>query len=93
MEKFRKSRDIILRQIRKERIHYPYRVASEFQQFFDRFANQLQQDDLNEIGLAVTQILDRINGLPDSSRRNRYIIECKKTTEYILSRKEDIEKK
>jgi hypothetical protein len=84
MECFRHARDIISRQIKDERMHYPYRVALNYVRFINRFGNKLKVAWVDEIEQAAVSIVERIPELPPERRENRYVRECVKAMEYVL---------
>ncbi len=84
MENFRRARNIITRQMANERLHYPYRVASLYQPFFDKFAITLSKHDKNLVKDTAKTVLERINALPEYRRQGRNIRECKLAIESIL---------
>ena len=53
MNHFRQARTIINRQVRDERLHYPFRVAVEYQTFLDRFGSSLRQEQMDEVARAA----------------------------------------
>lgn len=84
IECFRTARDIINRQIRDERLHYPYRVALQYVRFVNRFGTRLQEAWVDEIEQAAKAIADRIPELVEERQRNRYVSQCKRDMEYVL---------
>ncbi len=86
MSAFRKARKIIYDQIQKERLHYPYRVAMAFAEFYDVFESRLSPEDRGEIARAARYIADRIARLPEYRREQRYVSECADAMEYVLER-------
>lgn len=86
MTAFRKTRKIIYDQIQKERLHYPYRVAVAFAEFYDAFEARLSPGDRAEIARAAKYIADRIERLPDYRREQKYVRECADAMQYVLER-------
>jgi hypothetical protein len=86
LENFRSARNIINRQIRDERLHYPYRVAILYQSFFDTFAGKFSSSELFEIRSAAKIVLEQIHRLPAERKKHRYVSECARAMEYIISR-------
>lgn len=84
MECFRTARDIVSRQIRDERMHYPYRVAINYVRFINRFGTNLQPAWVDEIEQAAKAVANRIPELPDERRNNRYVRQCVKDMDYVL---------
>lgn len=83
---FRKARTIINRQIRDERRHYPYRVATGYQSFFDRFASQFSIEQLRELQEACITIRSRIAELPGDRGLHKYVRKCAESMEYVIAR-------
>jgi hypothetical protein len=86
MDSFRKARNIINRQIQDDRRHYPYRVASNYQSFIDRFGTKMKTGEVNELKKASENVLDKIISLPDNRKNHRYVRDCKISLEYVISR-------
>lgn len=86
MGSFRNARDIINRQIQDERRHYPYRVATHYQPFIDRFGTKLKKGEIKEVQQAAINLLDKISTLPDYRRGHRYVAACKVALEHVTSR-------
>jgi hypothetical protein len=85
MKLFLKARKIIFEQIQKERLHYPYRVATGIGEFFDTFAGSLTQPESQEILNAALFIGRRIGGLSPELQNNRYVIRCLEAMKRIQS--------
>jgi hypothetical protein len=81
---FRKARKTIFQQIERERLHYPYRVARLFLEFYDSFVPYLSQQDKDEIGRAARYISDRIERLPGERQDQRHVEECWQTMQRII---------
>lgn len=90
MEQFQQARQIINIQIRQDNRHHPYRVASEYQTFFDRFESQLSETHLEEVRQACQSVLDQIPYLSDDTRRHRYVRKCKTALEYVVRQAEEL---
>jgi hypothetical protein len=84
MECFRHARDIINRQIKDERLHYPYRVALNYTRFINRFGSKLKAAWVDEVEQAARSIADRIPELPPDRKENRYVKECAREMGYVL---------
>lgn len=81
---FRQGRDIINRQMRDDRLHYPYRVALQYVGFVNRFGTRLTRAWIDEIEQAAQSVSDRIPELPEERRANRYVRQCEKDMDYVL---------
>ena len=93
MESFRKARRTVEDQIKDERMHYPYRVARYYRNFFDAFESKLNHTRLEEIIQAAVFVLHRIEALPEEKRRRIDISECFDDMTRIIAKKEDLELK
>ena len=83
MHLFRQARTLINRQIRNDKLHYPYRVASTYQEVFDRFQSKFSEGELKEFSQAAETIADRIMHLPANRSGNRYVRRCQDAMQYI----------
>ena len=76
MTSFRKARLIINEQIKEERMHYPFRVAQLYTDFFEAFQRKLEPAQVEEIVNAADFVRKRIESLPDERRRHRNVSDC-----------------
>ncbi len=83
-ELFRQAKNIINRQIADERRHFPYRVALQYQGFWERHRSFLSSAESSEFLVAVQHIEARIHSLPDNRRSHRYVRECLNTMKYLI---------
>ena len=90
MECFRSARDIINRQIKDERLHYPYRVSLQYIRFVNRFGSKLLLAWVNEIEEATKTVIERIPELPEDRRANRYVKQCASELPYVLYKCSDL---
>jgi tetratricopeptide (TPR) repeat protein len=84
MTAFSEARKLIYGQIVRERLHYPYRVAAMFADFYDTFASRLTPPQRGDIKRAAQYISDRISILPDDRQKQRYVEECWNNMQRIL---------
>lgn len=84
MPSFREARKIIFEQIQNERLHYPYRVAATFWDFYNFFSNALSVEHKSEILRAAKYISERIEKLPLARQRNRSVVECWEAMQKIM---------
>ena len=87
MTSFRKARAIIERQIRDDRMHYPYRVARFYRDFYEVFESKLDAVRVNEIVEAATFVSKRIQSLPVVRRQHRNVEDCLNDMAKILEKK------
>ena len=87
MTSFRKARAIIERQIRDDRMHYPYRVARFYRDFYEVFESKLDAVRVNEIVEAATFVSKRIQSLPVVRRQHRNVEDCLYDMAKILEKK------
>jgi tetratricopeptide (TPR) repeat protein len=93
MARFREAREIINQQIKRERRHFPYRVAATYADFYDTFEPKLTADHKEEITRAAKFVADRIKQLPEMRQRQRYVIECSQKMAYVMNKSEKQESK
>ena len=70
--------------------HYPYRVASAYQQFFDRFASRFSKDQTQEIEEAAKIVNSRIQELTASFASNSAVKCCQEAMDYIITATEKL---
>jgi hypothetical protein len=85
MKLFREARKILFEQIQRERLHYPYRVATQLGEFYDTFAGVFTKPQLQEVLNAARFIERRIENLQPELRRQRYVSQCLATMKRIRS--------
>jgi DNA-binding transcriptional regulator GbsR (MarR family) len=83
MQLFRQARTLINRQIKDDKRHYPFRVASTYQDFFDRFQSKFSEGELKEISQAAETVAQRIEQLHSDRANNKYVRRCKDAMNYI----------
>ena len=86
MVAFRKARQIIDNQIKDDRMHYPYRVARSYLDFYETFETSLEPTRLEEIKQAAVFVSRRIESLPDERRQHRSVVECLDAMQRIISK-------
>jgi hypothetical protein len=84
MESFREARALIFQQMRRERLHYPYRVASLISDWFDTFGDLLNDEQKGEVQRAAAYIAQKIATLPDTLRTHRDVRECYEKMQAIV---------
>ena len=87
MTSFRKARRIIERQIKDNRMHYPFRVAKSYYTFFEAFEAKLSMKHQEEIVRAATFVSQRIESLPPVRQSNRDVESCYYDMQRIIERK------
>ena len=90
MGSFRQARQIIERQIKDGRLHYPYRVARSYLGFYEVFESKLDRVRLNEIFEAATFVSKRIQSLPVERRRHRNVEDCLGDMAKIMAKQERV---
>lgn len=83
MANYREARGIIEREMRDERLHYPYRVGIHFQDFLNSYGAKMGLPEIEEFASSAERIAGRIDDLPDYQRNNKYILECRKVMRYV----------
>jgi hypothetical protein len=81
---FREARRLLRPQFAEDWRHYPYRVATGYFAFLTRFSAELNPSERQEIKGAATEILERIEKLPEGRLAHRSIQECQAAQLKIL---------
>jgi hypothetical protein len=84
MSAFREVRRIVNQQIQRERLHYPYRVAAGYKDFWDKFGAGLTQEERKEVERAAAFVAERIQRLPERYQAQRYVSECRQSMQYVV---------
>jgi hypothetical protein len=84
MQNFRRARKIVNEQIAKERLRYPYRIATMYADFFERFEGRLSMSEKTEIGRAARFVTERIAKLPEDRQVEKQIVRCRAAMEKVL---------
>jgi hypothetical protein len=84
MSAFRKASKIINKQVKRERLHYPYRVASNYALFYDRFGAELESSEKQEIRRAAEYILQLIEHLPKNIQEIRHVADCEAAMNHVI---------
>ena len=90
MASFRSARNIIERQIKDDRLHYPYRVAKSYYDFYDAFESKIESTYLDEIYRAAMYVIRRIESLPDYRQNHKDVLGCYLDMQRIVAKKEEI---
>ena len=91
MDSFRRARQIIENQIKDDRMHYPYRDARSYRDFYEAFESKLNRTRREEIIQAAVFVSRRIESLPDDRRHHRSVSECFDDMQRIIIRKDEVE--
>jgi len=86
MANFREARAILNRQVQHERLHYPYRVASGYQDFLDTYSRQMNPAQIEEVKTASEFIVEHINKLSLFQREAPAIRQCNTAMRYVIDR-------
>lgn len=84
MAAFRDARKLIHNQIERERLHYGYRVAALYADFYEKFEPVLQPQHKEEIKRAAKHVCERIEKLPPWRQDQRYVHTCWERLQKIL---------
>ena len=90
MASFRKARRIVDNQIKDDRMHYPYRVARSYLDFYEAFEAKLNRTQREEINQAAVFVSRRIESLPDDRQRHMSVIECLDAMRKIIVKNDEI---
>jgi predicted KAP-like P-loop ATPase len=72
-------------------MHYPYRVATHYQEFLDRFSSSLTLDQLQEVNKAAEDVSQTIDNLPYQRSKHKYIVECRKAMHYVIGKVKELQ--
>ena len=81
---FQEAQELLELQLVRERRHYSYRVARFYRGFFDAWQSKLSPAEKAQVGHAARYVAERIAGLPELKRRQRYIAECSDAMEHLI---------
>lgn len=84
MDAFREARRIVNEQIRNERLHYPYRVAKLYRDFYEFSEGDLTSPEKEEVLKAAAYVLRRIGDLPADRQEQQYVKDCRRALEAIV---------
>ena len=82
---YRQAWQIIDRQMKDERRHYPYRVAINFYNFIIKYGSKMELSQIEDLASKANKILNRINELSEYRRQNRYVIKCQKAMNDVIN--------
>ncbi len=85
IDNYRQAWRIIDRQMGDERRHYPYRVAIYFHDFVNKYGARMKLAQIEEIASTAHRILTRIEGLSEYRRKNKHVIKCQKSMEFVIN--------
>ena len=91
MASFRKARQIIDNQIKDDRMHYPYRVARSYLDFYEAFEAKLNPTRLEEIRQAAVFVSRRIDSLPEERRQHKSVLECLDAMQRITAKSGEVQ--
>jgi hypothetical protein len=84
MADFKRARKLIYEQIRRERLHYPYRVAALIGDWFDALSDRLSLEDKAEVKRTAVFICSRIAQLPEIRQKHKDVAECYRKLQTIV---------
>ena len=84
MDGFRNARRLIYEQIRRERLHYPFRVAALIGDWFDAFSDRINNIEKEEVKRAAAFICSRISALPEIRQKHKDVAECYRKLQLIV---------
>lgn len=70
------AKEIVIRQIRGEVRHYPYRVALSFFDVYDALIQRMSPDSKKQVQGILSEIHGYASRAGSSLRNNRYVLEC-----------------
>lgn len=86
MAAFRKAKSIIDGQIIKEALHFPYKVAKLYADFYLAHEAHLSKAEKQEIVEVANSVMTRISRLPTDKQKQDHIIECQSSMHTIFER-------
>lgn len=89
MEDFIETHKLIYSQARKERLYFPYKVASLYEGFYDAFAADMQKKHKDIIQKAASDVITRIHMLP-KDRQSWRIRMCESSLTSLLEKSSGI---
>jgi len=84
MAAFREARRIIHQQIQRERLHYPYRVATGYKEFWDKFGSGLTPQERTEVAGSAAFVAERIQRLAERYQSQRHVADCRAAMQYVI---------
>lgn len=73
---FDSAKKIVVDQMRREKRHFPYRVALKFISFHERWKSDLQTNHKDYLRSIFSEVVNHATKAPESLSRNRYVMEC-----------------
>lgn len=84
-DSFKKSDNIIQSQMFDDNtLHYPYRIALLYNDFYKRYSSKMSQDQYEYFISRVSSIYKRIETLDQKMLKNRYVAEAHETLSQLL---------
>jgi hypothetical protein len=84
MAVFRDSRRLLFAQFVNERLHYPFRVAANWGDFYSTFRSTLTEAEKKEVRDAAKYVCEKIGALPPDRAAHRSVVECREAMDLIL---------
>lgn len=86
---FKNAKVIIEDQIRRRKFdiklkHYPFKMAKNYADYYDRYSNSLTDKQLREIGLSARFVLNRIIELSADDLKHNNVRDCQHSMQYLL---------
>jgi hypothetical protein len=85
MSAFREARALLFGQFGNERLHYPFRVAANWRNFYTAFRTVLSAGEKHEVKEAAAYVLKRIEALPADRAAHRSVVECREAMQFIVT--------
>lgn len=90
-ENFRNAHRILIKQMgSKKQGHYPYRVASSYLDFIEKFQNEMSGEDISDFIDSCDEVEGFAKELKGDITRNRYINDCKHTIKRAVEYAEEM---
>lgn len=83
---FTEAHRLIHIQAKKERLHFPFKVASLYESFYDTYSADMQSKHIETLQKAASDVITRIHMLPNERQKDWRIRKCENSL-YTLLRK------
>lgn len=86
---FKRANDILSKQMGREKRYYPYRVATHYEAFYEKYNSFFSKEMTDYFVSSCKFILERISLLKGNLKQNRYVTKARSGLESVLQKIED----
>ncbi|MCL4273685.1 MAG: SIR2 family protein [Anaerolineales bacterium] len=86
MSDFVEAHRLIHIQAKKERLHFPFKVASLYESFYDMYSVDMQTKHVETLQKAASDVITRINMLPKERQKDWRIRKCQNSLYTLLQK-------